>query len=92
MKQGGVCMALGETCFLHVNQSMIIRGNLATVRETLKKGKERSHRYLLSVFVYLIPMADDLSIRQTFDSYSDQANDGTLQTQRHAQTSENKLS
>lgn len=40
MKQGGVCKALGETCFC-VNQSGLIREHSATPRNNLQEGERR---------------------------------------------------
>lgn len=36
LKQGGLCVALGETCCFYANQSGIIHNTLALVRENLK--------------------------------------------------------
>lgn len=54
------------------------------VRENLKESKERM-RYLAPVSVYLVPVADHLtvSVSWTIDSYADQANGGTLHLKMH---------
>lgn len=43
MKQERVFIVLGETYWFYANQSMVIRGNLAMVRENPNEKKEKRH-------------------------------------------------
>lgn len=69
-------MALGETYCFYANLSGTIRANLFF--------KERKQvRQLVSVSVYLVPMADHLTVNISggVDSYSDGASGRTLHLQ-----------
>lgn len=42
MKQGGLCMALGETCCFYANNLRVIRESLALVRKNLEERERKS--------------------------------------------------
>lgn len=96
MKQERVFIVLGETCWFYANQSMVIRGNLAMVRENPNEKKEKGHtseNWYPSLFSgsldHLI-----VSISWIIESYSDLVYGWTLNPQLHGQLcqTEKKLS
>lgn len=77
----------GENLLFPSQAIMFNRENLAMVREKLKEREKEKHRSgnWLSVSVYLVTMADHLTVRisWTINSYPDWANRGTLHPQLH---------
>ncbi|XP_049500620.1 endogenous retrovirus group S71 member 1 Env polyprotein-like [Panthera uncia] len=53
MKEGGLCMALGETCCFYANNSGVIRDTLSLVRDNLRTrecAREASNNWYQSLF------------------------------------------
>ncbi|XP_044895904.1 endogenous retrovirus group S71 member 1 Env polyprotein-like isoform X1 [Felis catus] len=53
MKEGGLCMALGETCCFYANNSGVIRNTLSLVRDNLRtreRAREASNNWYQSFF------------------------------------------